>query len=113
MENIAVRAETQQGERDTIVVVTLEGTSWQVNVRANPNDWERLSSVPDTDRNERRAVRLGTVERSAVWWHVSDDALYLNVGDGGPEASDLGFVVPLSVLREVHDQVAAVDEGWG
>lgn len=113
MENIVVSAETQEGERDTFIVVTLEGTSWQLKVRANPSDWERLASVPDADWNERRAVRLGMVEGSAAWWHISGDALHLNIGDGGPEESDLGFVVPLAVFRELHDQVAAVDEGWG
>jgi hypothetical protein len=37
------RAETQEGERDPIVVVTFAGTSWTLNVRASPSDWERLS----------------------------------------------------------------------
>jgi len=113
VENVAVRAETQEGERDAIVVVTLEGASWQLNVRASPSDWERLSKVPGTDWRRREAVRLGTLEGSAVWWHVSDDALHVNVGDHGPESSDFGLVLPLSVLRQVRDEVANVDEGWG
>ena len=113
MESVAVRAETQQGERHDIVVVTLEATSWQLNIRASSSDWERLSTVLDTDWRKRRAVRLGTVEASAVWWHVSDDSLHLDVGDGGPEASDLGPVLPLSLLRRVRDEVADVDEGCG
>ncbi|MFD1945939.1 hypothetical protein [Nocardioides aestuarii] len=113
MEHVAVRAETQEGEREATVVVTLEGSSWQVNIRAHPRDWERLTSVSDTDWSRRRAVRLGSVEGSAVWWHVSDDVLHLNVGDGGPEASDLAFVVSLSALRDVQAVVAAVDDDWG
>ena len=113
MESIAVRAETQEGERDAIVVVTLEGTSWQLNVRASPSDWERLSKVPGTDWRKREAVRLGTLEGSAVWWHVFDDTLHIDVGDHGPESSDFGLVLPLGVLRQVRDEVSAVDEGWG
>ncbi|GAA1479215.1 hypothetical protein GCM10009623_36610 [Nocardioides aestuarii] len=113
VENVAVRAETQEGEHEATVVVTLEGSSWQVNIRADPSDWERLTSVSDTDWSRRRAVRLGSVEGSAVWWHLSDDVLHLNVGDGGPEASDLAFVVPLSALRDVRALVAAVDDDWG
>lgn len=113
VESIAVRAETQEGQRGAIVVVTLEGTSWQLNVRASPSDWERLSKVPGTDWRRREAVRLGTVERSSVWWHASDDVLHVDVGDHGPESSDFGLVLPLSVLRQVRDEVGSVDEGWG
>lgn len=113
MESIAVRAETQEDEHGAVVVVTLEGTSWQLNVRASPTEWVRLSEVSGADWLNRQAVRLGALEGAAVWWHVSEDALHLNVGDHGPESSDLGFVLPLSVLRQVRDEVANADEGWG
>lgn len=113
MESVAVRAEAQEGERDPIILVTLEGTSWTLNIRARPIDWERLSDVTGSDWDKRRAVRLGRSEGSQVWWHVSSDALYLNVGDQGPEASDFGFVLPLSVLSRLRDAVANVDDGWG
>jgi hypothetical protein len=113
VQTINVRAETQEGEHDAVVVVTLESTSWQLNLRASPTDWERLSQVPGADWDRREAVRLGTLEGAAVWWHVSGDALYLAIGDGGPESSDLGFVLPLWALGQVRDEVANVDEGWG
>lgn len=113
MESIAVRAEIQEDEHDAIVVVTLEGQSWQLNIRASPSDWERLSEVPGTDWRRREAVRLGTLEGAAVWWHVSDGALLVNVGDHGAESSDFGLVLPLSVLSHVRDEVANVGEGWG
>jgi hypothetical protein len=113
MESVAVSAETQEGERDPIVVVTLAGSSWTLNVRASPSDWERLSEVAGSDWRRRQAVRLGTLEGCRVWWHVSDDALHVAMGDQGPEASDFGLVLPLSVLSQVRDEMARVDEGWG
>jgi hypothetical protein len=113
MESVAVRAETQEDERQPIVLVTLQGTSWMLNIWARPNDWARLSHVAEGGWDRRRAVRLGRSEGSQVWWHASNDALYVNVGDQGPEASDFGLVLPLSVLSQVRDAVASVDEGWG
>jgi hypothetical protein len=113
MESVAVRAETQEDERHPVVLVTLEGTSWTLNIRARPNDWARLSDVTGSDWNRCQAFSLGRSEGSQVWWHVSDDALHVNVGDQGPEASDFGLVLPLSVLSQVLDALANVDEGWG
>ncbi|MBM6399504.1 hypothetical protein [Phycicoccus sonneratiae] len=107
MEEIAVRAETQEAERDVIVVVTLEGRSWLMNVRATPAEWQRLSEVPAADWRRRRAVRLGTVAGVDVWWHVSDDTLYMTLGEDGPESADVGLVLPVGVLRRILDEVAA------
>lgn len=113
MESIAVRATTAEDEHHPIVMVTLEGTSWTLNIWARRDDWVRLSEVPGSHWDKRQAVRLGKTEGSQVWWHASDDALYVSVGDQGPEASDFGLVMPLSVLFQVRDAVANVDEGWG
>jgi hypothetical protein len=113
MENVAVRAATAEDEHTPIVMVTLEGMSWSINIWAKPDDWSRLAEVPASDWDKRQAVRLGKTEGSQVWWHASKDALFLSVGDRGPEASDFGLVMPLSVLSQVRIAVANADEGWG
>ena len=48
-----------------------------------------------------------------MWWHGSEDTLHVNVGDRGPESSDFGLVLPLSVLARMRDELANADEGWG
>lgn len=113
MERVAVRADIVEGERDAVMRVAIEGASWQINVWAPPRDWERLSEVPKTDGQSREALRLGTVEGRAVWWQSSNGALYVNIGKQGPEAADFGLVLPVSVLEQIRDAVADVDEGWG
>jgi hypothetical protein len=62
MESVVVRAEVQKDEHDAVVVVTLEWTSWQLNVRAGPDEWRRLSVADLTGGDLRASVNMGSAQ---------------------------------------------------
>jgi hypothetical protein len=111
MESVEVRAEVQENERDPVLVVTLQGTSWQLNLRARPPEWEGLAEVGVTD-GPRSALSVGTVENVPAWWHVSDNALHLVVGNESGSA-DLSFVLPRGLLHEIRQATTGAREDWG
>ena len=47
-----------------------------------------------------------------VWWHITDDVLFLAIG-GSPEESSMVFALPASVLDDIPGAILEViDEGW-
>lgn len=95
-----------------IVSVTLGGISWQLSIWAKPAEWDRLAGVPRIGPSDRANFRLGTAMGLEVWWHITDDVLFLAIG-GSPEESSMVFALPASVLDDIPGAILEViDEGW-
>ena len=108
MDHVEVNADAQLD--DDNVMVTLTGSAWLLNVNASPSDWTRLPAVRTVDGNQRRSVRLGTTNRSPVWWSATESHVTLAIGTDD-ETSDAVFVLPMPVLAAIEHALANLDTG--
>lgn len=108
MDAVEVNADAQLD--DDNVMVTLTGSSWLLNVHASPLEWTRLPDVRSADWKQRQSVRLGTTNRSPVWWSATEDQFTLCIG-ADDESSNVVFVLPLSALAAIEDALTNLDTG--
>jgi hypothetical protein len=108
MDGVEVNADAQLD--DDNIMVTLTGSTWLLNVHASPSEWTRLPDVRAADWNQRRSVRLGTSNRSPVWWSATESEFTLCIG-ADDESSDAVFVLPLPVLAAIEQALANLDTG--
>jgi hypothetical protein len=108
MDEVDVRADAQLD--DDNVMVTLTAPSWMLNINASPSEWARLSEVPGADWTQRQSVRLGTSNRTPVWWSATADQVTLCIGSDD-ESSDAVFLLPLQMLTAVEEALAHLDTG--
>jgi hypothetical protein len=113
MESVAVRAETQERDGDTIVVVTLAGTSWTLNVRASqvtgvdyPRWRDPLAQTPGrSPRDVGGGPRCsGTCPMTLCTWTSVTKA---------PKQQTWDSSYPCRSCLRCMAKSPTVDEGWG
>ena len=67
---------------DSLLMVKLQGESWELNVSASTSDFGRLREIRSANWAARRSLAIGTAAGAPVYWTTSDDQLTILVGHG-------------------------------
>lgn len=93
----------------TLVNVKLHSPTWELNVRATPEELASLHAIRDGDWASRRSLHVGQSVGSRVHWSAAGDNVTIMVGNDD-ETWDFAVMVPIDCIGTIVAEVAA--EHW-
>ena len=85
---------------DDLGSVRLESGTWALATWATAPDPWKLADIEETDRDQRRTLKIGACANAPVWWSERDGTVPILIGDDA-EAYDFLVSVPLAAIHGV------------
>jgi hypothetical protein len=97
MVNVTVEV---RNDVDTPGLVKLQSEAWELNIWATTDELWKLADIGKTDRDQRRALQVGTSAKAPVWWSERDGTVDILVGHDDV-TWDFGVNVPLATVHNL------------
>jgi hypothetical protein len=88
-----------------LILVKLQSPTWELNVRATPEELARLAGIRDADWAARRSLHVGESAGSAVHWSATGDTVTVMVG-ADDETWDFALMIPVATVDSIVSEAA-------
>lgn len=92
-------------EIDGRYAIKISAETWEVNVRATPQDVAELSAVRGAAWSDRGSIAVGEAAGAAAFWSSEGDMVTLLIGHDD-ETWDVAVSFPISILDEILESIA-------
>jgi hypothetical protein len=100
MVDVTIEAEVTAPGEPPILLVKLQSSAWELNVRATREDLLSLQGIRDAVWVDRRSLHVGTSAGAPVQWSASGDITTVMVGDDD-ETWDIAIQVPTAAIEDI------------
>ena len=88
-----------------IALLKLREATWEIHVRAAPNELRMLRDIEAAGREPKRSMQLGTCAAVPVFWSANTEGVTVSVGDN-EEDWDVSVALTHEVIARITAQVA-------
>ena len=82
------------------MLVKLQSSTWELNVRATSEELLSLREIRDAGWTDRRPLHVGASAGAPVHWSASSDTVTVMIGEAH-ETWDIAFEVPIISVDEI------------
>jgi hypothetical protein len=100
MVDVTIEAETPVPGGSQLMLVKLQSSAWEINVRATREELLSLREIRDAVWADRRSLQVGTSAGAPVHWSASGGTATVMVGHDD-ETWDIAIDVPIASIEEI------------
>jgi hypothetical protein len=100
MVDVTIEVETSEPGELRMMLVKLQSSAWELNVRATREELLSLKGIRDAVWADRRSLHVGTSAGAPVHWSASGDTTTVMVGHDD-ETWDIAIEVPTASVDEI------------
>ena len=94
-------------EDDGRVAVKISTATWELNVRARPEELRALATIRETDWIARKSLAAGTCANALVFWACDNGTVSILTGEND-ETWDIAVEMPVGSVDEILTELRHV-----